>query len=78
MVPSGDPVYWDENSGKSSASESAIGTIPSEAFTIGGGCGVGNGNWPDCGPPTPESSSILLFGSGILALATALRRKVNF
>src|SRR5208282_6416629 len=25
-VPSGDPVYWDENSGPSSASESAVGT----------------------------------------------------
>jgi hypothetical protein len=44
-VPSGDPVYWDENSGKgcggsgcpSSASESAVGTIPSEAFTVQGG-----------------------------------------
>jgi len=41
-VPSGDPVYWDENSGAgcggagcpSSASESEVGTIPSEAFTI--------------------------------------------
>jgi uncharacterized repeat protein (TIGR03803 family) len=33
-VPSGDPVYWDENSGPSSASESSVGTIPSEAFTI--------------------------------------------
>jgi uncharacterized repeat protein (TIGR03803 family) len=33
-VPSGDPVYWDENSGPSSASENSVGTIPSEAFTI--------------------------------------------
>jgi uncharacterized repeat protein (TIGR03803 family) len=41
-VPSGDPVYWDENSGvgctgtgcPSSASESSVGTIPSESFTI--------------------------------------------
>jgi hypothetical protein len=56
-VPSGDPVYWDENSGKgcqssgcpSQAVESAIGTIPSEAFDI-----VGN-NYP---PPPP------CFGSG--------------
>jgi PEP-CTERM motif len=74
-VPSGDPVYWDENSGAgcegsgcpSSASESSVGTIPSEAFTING-C---------CGPPTPEPSSILLFGSGILGLAGVLRCKLN-
>ena len=67
-VPSGDPVYWDENSGKASASESAVGTIPSEAFTIntsGGGSGS-----------TPEPSSIMLFGSGILGLAGVLRRKM--
>ena len=43
-VPNGDPVYWDENSGigctspgcPSQAVESASGTIPSEAFDIGG------------------------------------------
>jgi len=45
-VPSGDPVYWDENSGAgctstgcpSLASQSSIGSIPSESFTI-----LGNG-----------------------------------
>jgi PEP-CTERM motif len=67
-VPSGDPVYWDENSGKSSASESAVGTIPSEAFTINSG-GSTSGS-------TPEPSSIMLFGSGILGLAGVLRRKL--
>jgi len=75
-VPSGDPVYWDENSGAgcrgtgcpSSASESAVGTIPSEAFTIGG-----SGTSPST---TPEPSSIMLFGSGILGLAGVLRRKL--
>ena len=44
VVPSGDPVYWDENSGAgchssgcpSQAVESALGTIPSEAFDIFG------------------------------------------
>jgi len=74
-VASGDPVYWDENSGAgctgdmcpSSASESALGTIPSEAFTIGGGSGGGT---------TPEPSSIMLFGSGILGLAGLLRRRL--
>ena len=44
VVASGDPVYWDENSGigcnspgcPSQAYESSIGTIPSEAFDIRG------------------------------------------
>ncbi len=79
-VPSGDPVYWDENSGVGcggvdgtgqgcpvSASESAVGTIPSEAFTI---------NFTEPGGSTPEPSSIMLFGSGILGLAGLLRRKL--
>jgi PEP-CTERM motif-containing protein len=71
--PAGDPIYWDENSGvgcsskhcPSLASESAVGTIPSEAFTISSGGGT-----------TPEPSSIMLFGSGILGLAGLLRRKL--
>jgi hypothetical protein len=41
-VPSGEPVYWDENSGvgctgegcPSLASQNSVGTIPSESFTI--------------------------------------------
>src|ERR1700691_4058079 len=36
-VNDGDPIYWDENSGASSASENSVGTIPSEAFSIIGG-----------------------------------------
>ena len=42
VVNTGDPIYWDENSGvgcqssgcPSEASENSVGTIPSEAFTI--------------------------------------------
>ena len=68
-VASGDPVYWDENSGvgcrssncPSSASESALGTIPSEAFTIGN--------------QFPEPSIILMFGSSALCLLGMRRRK---
>jgi hypothetical protein len=67
-VPNGDPVYWDENSGPSSASENEIGTIYSEAFTINGTVN-GTGS-------TPEISSILLFGTGVVGLAGVLRRKL--
>jgi hypothetical protein len=75
-VQSLEPVYWDENSGvgchsagcPSTAYENTLGTIPSEAFTIGGGSGGGT---------TPEPSSILLFGSGLVGLAGVLRRKLN-
>jgi len=74
-VPSGDPVYWDENSGPSSASQSSVGTIPSEAFTILGSTGVTSTTTTGTGT-TPEPSSIMLFGSGILGLAGVLRRKL--
>jgi hypothetical protein len=76
-VPSGDPVYWDENSGPSMAQENTIGTIPSESFSINGGCGAGKSS-PDCGPPTPEPGSLLLFGSGIVGVASLLRLKIRF
>lgn len=36
-VPSGDPTFWDMNSGPSQAQENMLGTIPSESFTIFGG-----------------------------------------
>ena len=74
----GDPIYWDENSGPSSAFENSLGSIPSEAFTLNGcsGCVCGVPG-PDCGPPIPEPSSIMLFGSGILGLVGVLRRKLS-
>ena len=43
-----------------------------ESFTLTA-CGAGGA---DCGPPVPEPSSILLFGSGILGLVGVLRRKL--
>jgi hypothetical protein len=64
---SGDPVYWDENSGPSMASENDLGTIPSESFTILG----------DTNGSTPEPGSILLFGSGVTVLASLWRRKLH-
>jgi hypothetical protein len=65
------PLYWDENSGPSSAYENTLGSIPSEAFTLTGTTGSGSGG------TTPEPSSIMLFGSGILGLAGVLRRKLT-
>jgi len=75
MVPNGDPVYWDENSGygchspgcPSLASENEVGMIPSESFTILGNSAMGT---------VPEPSTILLLGSGGFALAGLLRRKL--
>jgi hypothetical protein len=66
VVNTGDPVYWDENGGPSSASENSLGTIPSESFTL---------DPQGTTSSTPEPSSIMLFGSGVLGLAGVLRRK---
>jgi PEP-CTERM motif len=61
------PIYWDENSGPSSAMENTLGTIPSESFTLDGTYSGGS---------APEPSSFMLFGSGILGLATFIRRRL--
>jgi hypothetical protein len=68
VVSDGDPVFWDENSGPSLASHTTVGTIPSEAFTV-------FGSTISTTSTTPEPSSIMLFGSGILGLAGMLRRR---
>lgn len=70
IVNTGDPIYWDENSGPSMASENTVGTIPSEAFTV-----LGTTTTTTVAT-TPEPSSILLFGSGLLGVAGLLRRKL--
>jgi hypothetical protein len=81
VVPSGDPVYWDENSGVGCGGDNGMGGgcpseascnsrifkdyIPSESFTI------------TSGGTTPEPTSITLFSSGVLGLAGILRRKLS-
>ena len=61
-------AFWDVNNGPSSAYQNnGVGAIGSESFTLNG----------STGPTTPEPSSILLFGSGILGLAGVLRRKLT-
>jgi len=78
MVPSGDPVYWDENSGIGCKGDNGMGggcpsgaafgfePIPPEAFDITG----------TSGGATPEPSSIVLFASGVLGVAGLKRRKL--
>ncbi len=73
---SGDPVYWDENSGPSSASNDVYGTIPSESFTI---LGYNSSTCYWCQYTVPEPGSITLLTSGcitLLGLLGGLRRKL--
>lgn len=75
-IPSGDPVYWDQNSGvgcsspgcPSMASDSDVGTIAGEAFTILGTSSSGTST-------VPEPSSLMLFASGVLGVGAMVRRK---
>jgi len=74
-VPSGEPVYWDENSGPSLASQNSVGTIPSESFTL---LGTSTTVCWWC-YTTPEPGSSLLFGSGavtVFAFLGLLRRNL--
>jgi PEP-CTERM motif len=79
VVNTGDPVYWDENSGvgctspgcpsvaqtNSCLSNGEIGCVPSESFTLfGGGTGT-----------VPEPGSFLLFGTGFVSVFGILRRR---
>ncbi|MGC2108395.1 MAG: PEP-CTERM sorting domain-containing protein [Candidatus Korobacteraceae bacterium] len=82
-VPSGDPVYWNENSGNgcmspgcpSMAQENTLGTIPSEAFTVLGTAGTTTTSTST--GTTPEPGSIVLLGSGGLGIVGVLRRKLG-
>ena len=72
----GDPVFWDENSGPSAASQNGVGSIPSESFTLLGSSTSTTSTTSTTGT-VPEPSSILLLGSGILALAQVVRRRLS-
>ncbi len=85
----GEPVYWDENSGPSQAMQSpgkpewwipnALGTIPSESFTVLGEMTCNSGNCAADTPTVPEPGSITLLTSGcitLLGLLGGLRRKL--
>jgi PEP-CTERM motif len=75
VVNSGDPIYWDENSGPSSASENSVGTIPSEAFTVMDS-GTSVTSTTTGGGSVPEPGSIILFASGFIGIAGILSRRL--
>ena len=77
-VPSGDPVYWDENSGPSSGL-GELGWFDSFGSLHGSRAAPAprtSTTTSTTGTSVPEPSSIMLFGSGILGLAGVLRRKL--
>ena len=71
VVPSGDPVYWDENSGvgchssgcPSQAESSFVGTIPSEAFDLKGdeplSCYPYDLNWKQVGKAAAHAFQVI-------------------
>jgi hypothetical protein len=83
-VPSGDPVYWDENSGGTNAwppgaSSNSVGSIPAESFSLFAGCGAGDGKCQTSSATAdqssvPEPGSVLLLASGVVGIVGWLRR----
>ena len=60
-VNTGDPVYWDENSGPSLASQNSVGTIPSEAFSL---TGTNDGDPNGCMPEQDGNFKVIHNFSG--------------
>jgi hypothetical protein len=55
----GNPVYWDENSGPSTAYENSVGSIPSETLTV-----TGNGGSSGCMPEQDGNFKVIHDFSG--------------
>jgi len=63
-----DPVYWDYSFGPSNANSNLYGEVGSETFQILG---------DNSSSATPEPSSFLLLGSGLMGLAGVIRSKLK-
>ncbi|HMD99041.1 MAG TPA: PEP-CTERM sorting domain-containing protein [Terriglobia bacterium] len=78
-IPSGGPGYWDQNSGPSSAYESAVGSLGAVCGNgypgpVGGTCSESFQIYGNSGTATPEPASLVLLGSGMLIFAGFMRK----
>jgi hypothetical protein len=72
-VPSGNPIYWDQSDGPSTAYESSIGPLLNNSPCLG--LCTGSESFELLSSGTPEPGTVTLLGGGLLAMAAFLRRK---
>lgn len=83
FVNTGDPVYWDQNSGPSALQcceryepvPDAVGTIPSESFTVSGYYGCSPGGSCTDGKASPPDSRTRQLATVWLRCSGAVRRR---
>jgi hypothetical protein len=75
IVPSGDPIYWDQSDGPSIYYENSIGYFPGSGYQCNGLCTGSESFELLSGSFIPEPGTLTLLGCGLLALGAFGRRK---